>query len=323
MLKQAREVLQVEADGILGVMDRLDQKFCDVVNLIHGSQGRVIVTGIGKSGIVARKMVATFNSTGTRSLFLHPVEAMHGDLGMVSGDDIVIALSYSGQTDELNVLLPSLKRIGCKIVAFTGNVNSNLGRQSDIVIDVAVEREACPLGLAPTASTTAMLAAGDALAVTLIHKRNFGAKDFQLFHPGGSLGQRLALKIGELMLVGKEIPRVRLGETMLDTLREINRLQLGVALVCGDDDVLEGIITDGDIRRFLVMQESLYTRRVEELMTRNPKTLGPEALASDALSIMEKNQITVLPIVNSTQKVQGVLHLHDILGKGAFRFNGV
>jgi len=322
ILKQAKEVLQIEADGILAVMDRLDENFAKMVDLIYRCKGRVIMTGIGKSGIVARKIVATLNSTGTRSLFLHPVEAMHGDLGMVSSDDIVIALSSSGETDELNMLVPSLKRIGCTLIAFTGQVGSTLGRQGDIVIDVAVDREACPMGLAPTASTTALLAVGDALAVTLVSKRHFRASDFRQFHPGGSLGQRLALNVGEIMLTGKNIPKVGEGQKMRRVIQEINRLQLGAALVVRKGNILVGIVTDGDIRRHLMTQEDIYERPVEEVMTSKPKTLGPHSLASQALSLMEKNQITVLPIVNPVHKVRGILHLHDILGKGAFRFNG-
>ena len=322
ILEQAKEVLQIEADGIVGVMDRLDQRFVDMVNLIHACKGRVIMTGIGKSGIVARKIVATLNSTGTRSLFLHPVEAMHGDLGMVSADDIIIALSNSGETDELNMLIPSLKRIGCSLIGFTGQVDSTLGRQSDIVIDVGVDREACPLGLAPTSSTTALLAVGDALAVTLIRKRKFKPSDFRQFHPAGSLGQRLSLKVREIMLTGKKIPKVCEGESMYHAIEEINRLQIGATLVIQKGDTLSGIITDGDIRRYLMSREDIYERPVEEVMTKGPKTLGPDNLASQALSIMEKNQITVLPIVNPIQRVRGILHLHDVLGKGAFRFNG-
>jgi arabinose-5-phosphate isomerase len=322
ILKQAKEVLQIEADGILAVMDRLDESFEKMVDLIYHCKGRVIMTGIGKSGIVARKVVATLNSTGTRSLFLHPVEAMHGDLGMVSPDDIVIALSSSGETDELNMLIPSVKRIGCTLIAFTGQVRSTLGRQSDIVIDVGVDREACPLGLAPTASTTALLAVGDALAVTLIRKRGFRASDFRRFHPGGSLGQRLSLKVREIMLTGKNIPRVSEGQNMRRVIQEINRLQLGATLVVRKGNILVGIVTDGDIRRHLMTQEDIYARPVEEVMTSEPKTLSPDSLVSQALSIMEKNQITVLPIVNPIKKVRGILHLHDILGKGAFRFNG-
>ncbi len=322
ILDQAREVLQIEAEGIMGVMDRLDEHFVDMVNLIHACKGRVIVTGIGKSGIVARKIVATLNSTGTRSLFLHPVEAMHGDLGMVSADDIIIALSNSGETDELNMLIPSLKRIGCSLISFTGQADSTLGRQSDIVIDVGVDREACPLGLAPTSSTTALLAVGDALAVTLIRKRDFKPSDFRQFHPGGSLGQHLSLKVREIMLTGKKIPKVYQGQSMYRAIEEINRMQIGATLVVQKGDTLLGIITDGDIRRYLMTRENIYEHPAEEVMTTGPKTLGPDNLASQALSIMEKNQITVLPIVNPIQKVRGILHLHDILGKGAFRFNG-
>ncbi len=322
ILEQAKEVLQIEADGIQGVMDRLDEGFVDMVNLIHRSDGRVIMTGIGKSGIVARKVVATLNSTGTRSLFLHPVEAMHGDLGMVSSNDIVIALSNSGETDELNVLIPSLKRIGCPLISFTGRADSTLGRQSDIVIDVGVDREACPLGLVPTASTTALLAVGDALAVVLLRKGDFKACDFQQFHPGGSLGQRLSLKVREIMLTGKKVPTVYEGQSMHDAIREINRLQIGAALVVKEGGLLLGIVTDGDIRRYLLEQETIYGAPVSEVMTKHPKTLSPDSLASHALSVMEKNQITILPIVNPVRKVRGILHLHDILGKGAFRFNG-
>ncbi len=323
VLKIAKEVLQIEAEGILGIVDRLDNNFVKMVDLIYACKGRVIITGIGKSGIVARKIVATLNSTGTPSLFLHPVEAMHGDLGMVSADDVVIALSSSGETDELNMLIPSIKKIGCLLIAFTGQVDSTLGRQSNIAIDVGVEREACPLGLAPTASTTALLAVGDALAVTLIRRRKFKSRDFKKFHPGGSLGQHLSVKVQEIMLTGKKVPVVSIGKTMRHAIQEINRMQIGASLVVERDNFLVGIVTDGDIRRCLMAQELIYDRPVEEVMTRDPKTLGPNSLASQALSIMEKHQVTVLPIVNPVRKVRGILHLHDILGKGAFRFNGV
>jgi arabinose-5-phosphate isomerase len=323
VLKQAKEVLQIEAEGILGVVDRLDNNFVKMVDLAYACKGQVILTGIGKSGIVARKIVATLNSTGTPSLFLHPVEAMHGDLGMVSADDIVIALSGSGETDELNMLIPNIKRIGATLIVFTGHVDSTLGRQSDITIDVGVEREACPLGLVPTASTTALLAVGDALAVTLIRKRKFKSSDFKKVHPGGSLGQRLSVKVRKIMFTGKKVPMVSTGQTMRHVLQEINRMQLGVALVVERDNILVGIVTDGDIRRCLMTQEDICDLPVEEVMTKAPKTLGPDSLASQALSIMEKHQITVLPIVNPVQKVRGILHLHDILGKGAFRFNDV
>jgi arabinose-5-phosphate isomerase len=323
VLKQAKDVLQIEAEGILGVIDRLDSRFVQMVDLIYGCHGRVILTGIGKSGIVARKIVATLNSTGTPSLFLHPVEAMHGDLGMVGAEDVVIALSSSGETDELNVLIPSIKRIGCPLIAFAGHVDSTLGRQSDIVIDVGVEREASPLGLAPTASTTALLAVGDALAVTLLNKREFKSSDFKRFHPGGSLGHRLSVKVREIMLTGEKIPVVSKGETMRRAIEEIDRKGLGATLVVEGKGMLLGIITDGDIRRCLLTRERIYDRLVDDVMTKDPKTGQAESLVSNALSLMEKYQITVLPIVNPVRTVRGVLHLHDILGKGAFRFNGV
>lgn len=322
VLKQAKEVLQIEADGIIGVMDRLDDGFVKMVDLIDRCEGRVIMTGIGKSGIVARKIVATLNSTGTRSIFLHPVEAMHGDLGIVGNDDTVIALSNSGETDELNALIPSLKRIGCTIIAFTGRIESSLGEQSDLVIDVGVAREACPLGLAPTASTTAMLAVGDALAVTLLEKHSFGTSDFKRFHPAGHLGERLSLNVGEIMLTGRKIPKVTRNQSMTAAIREIDRGDLGTTLVVDEQDILLGIITDGDVRRQFLKKKDIAKLRVRDVMIKGPKTLNPQHLASEALSIMEKNQITVLPIVNAIQKVRGILHLHDILGKGAFKFNG-
>ena len=322
ILKQAKEVLQIEAEGILGIVDRLDESFVEMVNLIYECKGRVIVTGIGKSGIVARKIVSTLNSTGTRSLFLHPVEAMHGDLGMVGSTDIVIALSNSGETDEVNILISSLKRIGCALIALTGQVDSTLGSNSDIVIDVCVDREACPFGLAPTASTTALLAVGDALAVTLIRKRNFRACDFQQFHPGGSLGQHLSVKVREIMLTGRNMPKISEGQTMREAIQEINRLQLGATLVVAKDDLLIGIITDGDIRRYFMSHDSISDLSVKDMMSADPKTVGPDSLASQALDIMEKHEITVLPVVNPAKKVRGILHLHDILGKGAFRFHG-
>lgn len=322
-MKQAKEVLQIEAEGILNLVNRVDDKFEELVDLIYHSKGRVILTGIGKSGIVARKIVATLNSTGTPSLFLHPVEAMHGDLGMVRPDDVVVALSNSGETDELNMLIPSIKAIGCVLVSFCGRVDSTLARNSDIVIDVGVEREACPLGLAPTASTTALLAMGDALAVSLVHKRRFKPSDFKRFHPGGNLGQRLSVRVREIMLTGELIPTVRAGVSMKEVIEEINRLQMGAALVIDEDDTLVGIVTDGDIRRFLIHSDQIHERRVEDVMTRNPKTVPPNTLALDALTMMEKYEITILPITNSAKRVQGILHLHDILGKGAFKFNGV
>ncbi|MCF8110603.1 MAG: KpsF/GutQ family sugar-phosphate isomerase [Desulfobacteraceae bacterium] len=320
-IERAKEVLRIESEGILKLADKLDDNFNRMVDLIYKSRGRVIVAGIGKSGLIARKIVATLNSTGTRSLFLHPVEAMHGDLGIVSADDVFIALSNSGQTDELNILIPSIRAAGCPVIAFTGDKNSDLADLSDIVINVGVEKEACPLGLAPTASTSAQLAMGDALAVVLIEKRKFKPSDFQKFHPGGSLGKRLAYSVSDIMLTGGQVPKVAQNAGMEETLEEVDRQKLGVVFVIDDKGVLKGIITDGDIRRMVVRKISVYKSSVEELMVRNPKTATPSLPLYEALNMMESHQITVLPVIDEAGKLVGALHLHDILGKGALKFN--
>jgi arabinose-5-phosphate isomerase len=321
-IEEAIEVLKIEADGILNLIERIDRNFTDMVELIYQAKGRLIVSGIGKSGIVGRKIVATLISTGTRALFMHPVEAMHGDLGMVGRNDVFMALSNSGETDELNVLMPSIRRIGCKIIALTGGLKSTLAQHSDIIVDVGVAREACPLGLAPTASTTAMLAMGDALAVVLINKRSFKHDDFKKFHPGGSLGQRLATDIREMMLTGDAVPKVSIDADMQAALTEINRLGLGATLVVTEDDILAGIITDGDIRRLVTREQNPAARMARDVMTPTPRALTPDAPTYDALNLMERHQITVLPITDAGGKVEGILHLHDILGKGQFKFNG-
>jgi arabinose-5-phosphate isomerase len=322
IIQKAIEVLKIEAEGIINLVDRIDDSFSKMVGLICNSNGRVIISGIGKSGIIGRKIVATLNSTGTRSLFLHPVEAMHGDLGQVTPDDIFIALSKSGETDELNILLPSIRRIGCKIITFTGDKKSNLANKCDIVIDVAVDCEACPMGLAPTASTTALLAMGDALAVVLLEKKHFKSSDFKRYHPGGSLGQRLAAKIKDLMISHKSLLCVSEGTPMTEAVIALDRGRLGAVLVVDHHNKLSGIITDGDIRRMVVSERKIAELAVEDVMTENPRTQEENAPTYDALNIMEQHQITVLPIVNSDGEVKGILHLHDILGKGEFKFNG-
>ncbi len=320
LLELAREVLTIEAEGVAHLVQKLDQSFIKAVDLVFRAQGRVILTGVGKSGIVARKLVATFNSTGTRALFLHPVEAMHGDLGMVSKDDVVLALSNSGETQELTILLPSLERLGSPLIAFTGRPNSTLGRASQVVIDTGVPREACPLGLAPTASTTAMLAMGDALAVALLTKRGFQASDFQRVHPGGSLGTRLSLAIREVMLTGDNIPLSRPEETMAQVVQEMGVKKLGTTLVVDREGMLAGIITDGDLRRALEKFGQILDKPAQEIMTRQPYTVGPETLASQALELMEQKAIMVLPVVDRQGKVTGIVHLHDLLGRGEFQF---
>ena len=321
IIQKAIEVLKIEADGIINLVDRIDNNFYEMIEQICRSSGRLIIAGIGKSGIVGRKIVATLNSTGTRSLFLHPVEAMHGDLGQVSRNDIFIALSNSGETDEICILLPSIRRIGCKIIAFTGSKNSTLATQSDIVIDVGVEREACPLGLAPTASTTAMLAMGDALAVVLLDKNHFKSSDFRMIHPGGTLGQHLAGQVKDLMLTGPSLPLVSEGTCTPEAVKTIDRGKLGTTLVTNSQNKLSGIITDGDIRRLVASGRAFLKLTVDEIMTKNPQSITEDSPTYDALNIMEQHQITVLPVVNAREEVIGILHLHDILGKGEFRFN--
>ncbi len=322
IIETARNVLTLEADCLTALVDRVDRRFEKMVNCIFRARGRLIVSGIGKSGIVGQKIVATLNSTGTRSLFLHPVEAMHGDLGQVGPEDVFLALSYSGETDELSMLLSSIRRMGCPIIAFTGHpVDSTLARASDIVIDVSVAREACPMGLAPTTSTTAMLAMGDALAVVLINKHRFKASDFKKIHPGGHLGQRLAGCIGDIMITGYNLPVVSPKALMTDALDTMEKGGLGVALVADKDRRLTGIITDGDIRRMLVNKTDIAAARVADVMTSAPRTARPAAAVYDVLYLMETHQITVLPIVDDTRTILGVVHLHDILGKGKFRFD--
>jgi arabinose-5-phosphate isomerase len=322
IVNDAVEVLKLEADSILQLIGSVDENFTRMVDLICNCKGRVIIGGIGKSGIIARKIVATLNSTGTRSLFLHPVEAMHGDLGMVGSDDVFLALSASGETDELNILLDRIKSIGCPIIAFTGDTSSTMARHSDIIIDVHVEKEACPLGLAPTSSTTAMLAMGDALAVVLINQKKFKSDDFKRIHPGGALGQRLAAKVREFMLTGAAIPTISPKASMVEAIAEMNRHSLGVILVVSASGNLQGIITDGDIRRAVAQEIPLAAMAVDRMMTCDPHQVHPDAPAYDALNIMERHQITVLPITDAHKKVRGILHLHDILGKGEFKFNG-
>jgi len=323
ILKKAAEVLELEAHGILGLIPKLDESFVRVVDLIYRCEGRVVVSGIGKSGIVGRKIVATLNSTGTPSLFLHPVEALHGDLGMVSPRDVILILSNSGETEELKEMLIAVKGIGAAVVAFTGNPHSCLAAQSDIVIDVGVEREACTLGLAPTTSTTAALAMGDALSVVLTQKRNFGTHDFRRVHPAGALGKRLNIRVKQIMLTRSHMPSVVQGASLMEATREIDRLNLGFALVLAPDGSLKGIITDGDIRRAVLKLQDLKTARVEDVMTPDPVSIHENQLAIEALNLMEQKGITSLVIVNSRCELQGVVHLHDLLGRGEFRFTHV
>lgn len=320
IIQIAKEVLRIEAEGIAHLLDHLDQSFATAVQWIYEATGRIIVSGIGKSGIVGRKIVATLSSTGTPALFMHPVEAMHGDLGMVRKEDLILALSNSGETDELNIIFPSLKNIGTRTIALTGNLRSTLAKFSDLAIYTGVPREACPFGLAPTASTTAMLAMGDALAVALIKLRNFQAQDFRRYHPGGHLGERLQVAVRELMRRGDAIPVVNESTLVHEALGEMNRKGMGATLVVGQNGKLLGIFTDGDLRRVINTFADLSDKTMQRVMSPNPRTIMVNRSVADALEVMEQNLITVLPVVNEDGDLQGILHLHDLLGKGKIRF---
>ena len=323
IIDDAKDVLRTEAQSILDLIEKIDSSFEQMVELIYSTSGRVIISGIGKSGLIGKKIVATLTSTGTNSIFLHPVEALHGDLGIVTKNDIVIVISNSGETEELNRFIPSIEGLGCKLIAFTGNTNSTMANLCDLVIDTGVKKEACPLGLAPTSSTTAQLAMGDALAVTLINKKKFQKKDFEKSHPGGALGQRLTSKVNEVMFSLSELPVVNKDESMDTAILEIEKYRLGAVLICDDDNKLAGIITDGDIRHCVAAKNINFSdTNVDSIMTKSPQSISTDSFLHEALYIMEKFQITVLPVVDSKNKLEGILHLHDILGKGAFKFNG-
>ncbi len=316
----AHDVLRTEAEGILAVRDRLGDEFENAVDLIMRCPSRLVITGIGKSGLVGQKIAATMNSTGTPSFFLHPVEAMHGDLGMVSPTDVILAISYSGETTELNNLLASLRERSVEIIAITGGTHSTLAGFARVVLDVTVPREACPLGLAPTTSTTATLALGDALAVALLKRKQFKAEDFRRNHPGGSLGERLKVAVREVMLTGRDVPRVPVSADFSTAVAELNAKNLGAVMVTDLAGKLLGIITDGDLRRQILRHHDLQNKPLEQLMTRNPVTIQSSLMAADALSLMQSREITVLAVVSHGGELEGILHLHDLLGKGEFRF---
>jgi arabinose-5-phosphate isomerase len=315
-IQQAKEVLQLEAESILQLIDRVGEDFSRAVELIYHCTGRVIVAGIGKSGLIGRKIVATLTSTGTQALFLHPVEGLHGDLGIVTKDDVLVAISNSGETDELNMIVDSIRAIGVPRIAFTGNLSSTLARSCDIVIDVGVAREACPFGLAPTSSSTAALAMGDALAVALIHRRNFQEKDFFKFHPGGSLGSRLRAKIRDVMICGNQIPRVDIGATVLDAIREMDETNKGFVLVTDVTDKLLGILTDGDVRRLVRTGLDFRNQRIDTLMTRSPKSIRDNISVALTVETMQRMEITTLVVTDDENRIKGYVHLHDILGRG-------
>jgi arabinose-5-phosphate isomerase len=318
ILKEAKRVIRVEAEALLTLADSLDGEFTRGVELILSSQGRVVVTGMGKSGIICQKIASTLASTGTPAFFLHPAEGIHGDLGMIMRGDVVIAVSNSGETEEVVRILPVIKRLGAKLIAMSGNRVSTLARTADVFLDIAVKEEACPLGLAPTASTTATLAMGDALAVALLVERGFKAEDFALFHPGGALGKKLLLRVEDLMHTGDAIPLVS-GETLMrEALFVITSRGLGIAGVVDSGGALDGVITDGDLRRSLERGVDILNTTAGELMTRNPKRITSLELAAKALQLMEEYSITSLFVFSDgdEEKPVGIIHLHDLLRAG-------
>lgn len=315
-IKEAKNVLRIEAESILSLVDKIDKNFSEAVDIIYKCKGRVIIAGIGKSGLIGRKIVATLTSTGTPALFIHPVEGMHGDLGIVTKNDVMLAISNSGETLELNTLISSAKDVGVPIIAFTGNTFSALSRMSDVVIDVGVEREACPFGLVPTSSTTASLAMGDALAAALIKKRNFSEQDFRKFHPGGTLGQRLLAKVRDVMINKKQIPKVFSGTPALQAIDEIDKKNLGFVVITDRENHLLGILTDGDVRRCVKKGITFKDKSVDDLMTKSPKTIDENMSVGQTIEAMEKNEITTFLVVNTDNQIKGYIHLHDILGRG-------
>ena len=316
ILKDARFVFKIEAEAVAALARRLDENFVRAVEALYSCKGRVVVTGMGKAGIIGQKISATLSSLGTPSVWLHSAEAIHGDLGRVTKNDIVIALSNSGETEETKSLVPILKKIGAGIIAITGNRQSTLAKHSDIILDVSVKKEACPLGLAPTSSTTAMLAMGDALAVCLVDKKGFKEKDFALYHPGGALGRKLLLKVEDIMRKGKSNPIVNEDTIVKDVLYAITEARAGAASVVNKKGKLTGIFTDGDLRRHLEADSNLAERRVKEVMTKNPVSIQPQKLAVEALRILEEKKIDELPVVDKNGRPAGMLDVQDVLRAG-------
>ncbi|MEW5942873.1 MAG: KpsF/GutQ family sugar-phosphate isomerase [Pseudomonadota bacterium] len=315
-LELARQVLQIEADAVLALRDRLDHGFLQALQLILHCQGRIVVSGMGKSGHVARKIASTLASTGTPAFFVHPGEASHGDLGMITRNDVVIALSNSGESPELLTIVPLVKRIGAKLIALTGNAKSTLAHEADVHLDASVAQEACPLGLAPTASTTAALALGDALAVALLDARGFGKEDFARSHPGGALGRRLLVHVADVMHREEKLPKVSAGATVSEALLEMTRTGLGMTAIVDEEDRVLGLFTDGDLRRALDKNIDVHATLVAEVMTRNPRTITADRLAAEAVQIMDQHKINGLLVVDAERQLVGAFNMHDLLRAG-------
>ena len=319
IIKTGRNVIRIEADAVANLERSINQEFVKTVDTIYASKGRVVLTGMGKSGLIARKVVATLNSTGTAAIYLHPTDALHGDLGMVRKEDVVIVISKSGSTDEIAKLLPMFKRLGVKLIAMSGNPDSSLVKESDIFLNISVKEEACPHDLAPTSSTTATLVMGDALSVALLQKRGFTAEDFALLHPGGSLGKRLSLKIDEIMIKGDGVPVVKDNSSIKDIILEMTSKRLGTTCVIDKSGKLAGIITDGDLRRLLEKTMDVKNLVATDIMSKKPKVTEKDYLASFALQIMESHKITSLVVIDQDKKPIGIVHLHDLVNLGLQR----
>jgi arabinose-5-phosphate isomerase len=314
--ESAKRTITIERDAIANLFERIDEKFSSACELMTDCKGRVIVTGMGKSGHIAKKIAATLASTGTPSFFVHPGEASHGDLGMITNNDVVLAISNSGNTAEIITILPLIKRMGIPLISMTGNPDSILAKQSNVNLDVSITQEACPLGLAPTSSTTVTLVMGDALAVALLESKNFSEQDFAFSHPGGSLGKKLILTVADLMHTGDRIPKVNLGTLLSEGLIEISEKGLGLTAIVNKENKLKGLFTDGDLRRTFDAKLDLLSTTIDDVMTTQCKTITANILAAEALSIMEQNKITGLLVTNNDQEVIGALHMHDLLRAG-------
>jgi arabinose-5-phosphate isomerase len=313
ILQLAREVIEIEAQAVQSLAARLDQRFVEAVELMLACRGRVVVSGIGKSGHIARKIAATLASTGTPAFFVHPAEAHHGDLGMIQGDDVMLAVSYSGESDELSAIVPLVKRQGAKLIVLSGSESSTLASYADVFLDTRVEREACPMNLSPTASTTATLAMGDALAVALLDARGFGRDDFARSHPGGTLGRRLLTVVADVMRTGSDVPAVPLEATLSDAVLEMSRKGMGMTAVVENGGRLRGIFTDGDLRRAFERSLDVRSAKVAEVMTRSPRTIGPHQLAVEAVQLMDAHKVNQLLVVAADGRLAGALNTHDLL----------
>ena len=312
----AKEVLDIEANAIIRLKNNIGESFDKAIDILYNCKGRVIVTGMGKSGLIGKKIAATMSSTGTPAYFLHPAESTHGDSGIITREDVIIAISNSGETQELMNLLPLIKRFGCPMIGLTGNLNSTLSKASDVTLDISVEKEACPLGKAPTASTTATLAMGDTLAVCLMEKKGFTKEDFLMFHPSGKLGKGLTYKVKDLMITGDKMPLVKETELFTNVINTISEYKLGLAIVMDNTNQMTGVLTDGDIRRTVIKYSDVSNLNIKEAMTVNPKRITQDSYAASALNLMEKYSITSLPVVDEKNNLVGIIHIHDLLRAG-------